>query len=66
MTLTISSFFQIFKSNTMNYQVEVGSQETTVKSEFFDITSIIDTHKLPKALKKVFLGNLTFGLNFSL
>ena len=50
----------------MNYQVEVGSQETTVKSEFFDITSIIDTNKLPKALKKVFLGNLTFDLKFSL
>lgn len=41
----------------MNYQVEVGSQETTVKSEFFDITSIIDSKKLPKLCKKIFLGH---------
>ena len=46
----------------MNYQTEVGTKETTVVSEFFDITSIVSMENLPKEFQKVFLGKFSAPL----
>ena len=40
----------------MNYKVNVGTQETTMVPDFFDITSVICLNEMPKKYQKVFLG----------
>ena len=40
----------------MNYEVKVGTQETTKFPEFFDITSVVNKERMPDKYKKIFLG----------
>ena len=48
----------------MNYQAEVGTKETTIVSEFFDITSIVSMDNLPKKFQKVFLGKFSASIYY--
>ena len=50
----------------MNYKVNVGTQETTVIPEFFDITSVVCLDDLPEKFEKVFLGKFTSNPAFAI
>ena len=53
----------------MNYEVKVGTQETTEFPEFFDITSVVNKETIFHKYQKVFIGkfsskqNKKFGVN---
>ena len=43
----------------MNYEVKVGTQETTEFPEFFDTTSVVKKDVISDECQKVFLGKFS-------
>ena len=43
-------------STKLSYHAETGTQETTKKSGFYDVTSVINVDNLPEQYEQVILG----------
>ena len=46
----------------MKYHAKTGTVETTKKSGFFDVTSVINTMGMPSNYEKIFLGKFSVSI----